>query len=123
MILVDTSAWIHFLRTGGDAQVTDRVRAALEGGDACWCDMVRLELWNGAGGAREKKVLREFDAALPLLPTTDAVWTRSRELATACRETGITVPATDLLIAACAFEHGVPIECSDADFERIRSVA
>lgn len=84
--------------------------------------MVRLELWNGAGGSREKKVLREFEGVLPLLPTTDGVWSRSRELASACREAGISVPATDLLIAACAFEHGARIESSDADFERIRSV-
>ena len=53
MILVDSSSWIHFLRPDGDAVVRARVSQALREGEACWCDMVRLELWNGAGGERK----------------------------------------------------------------------
>ena len=53
MILVDSSSWIHFLRPDGDAVVRARVSQALREGEACWCDMVRLELWTGAGGERK----------------------------------------------------------------------
>jgi hypothetical protein len=50
----DTSSWIQFLRRGGDGAVRARVEAALHAGTALWCPLIRLELWNGAGGAREE---------------------------------------------------------------------
>lgn len=65
MVLVDTSAWIHFLWPDGDPAVRDRVTAVLRAGTAAWCPMVRLELCNGAAGDREKKTLRDFQRVLP----------------------------------------------------------
>ena len=123
MILIDSSAWIHLLRPDGDRAVSNRVKAALEQGEACWCAMIRLELWNGAGGSREKRVLNEFEAALIDLPINDAVWERASALARDCRKAGVTVPATDLLIAACAEHYGTKIETTDADFDKIVRVA
>ena len=104
MVLVDTSSWIHFLRTDGDAHTRARVSATLNAGTARWCALVRLELWNGARGVHEKKVLREF------------------ELARRCRAAGITVPSTDVLIFACAEYHGAALDHTDEDFVRVRSV-
>lgn len=122
MILVDSSSWIHFLRPDGDAVVRARVSQALREGEACWCDMIRLELWNGAGGERERAVLRDFERVLTLLPIDDAVWSTARTLAREARRRGITVPATDLLIAACARRHGAQLESADADFKRLEGL-
>lgn len=122
MVLVDTSSWIHFLRPEGDADVRRRVEALLESGTACWCPLVRLELWNGAGGDREKKVLRDFERNLPELAVTDEVWEEACEVARRCREAGVTVPASDLLIAACARHHDAGLEQADTDFDRIAGV-
>lgn len=122
MVLVDTSSWIHFLRPGGDAATRARVKALLEGGTARWCPLVRLELWNGAGGEREKKVLREFEKTLPELAITPEVWEEAYGLARRCRAAGVTVPATDLLIAACARHHGAGLEQADADFDQLANV-
>ena len=74
LVLIDTSSWIHFLRRDGDASARRRVSALLESGTARWCAMVRLELWNGARGAREKRVLMEFERLIPELETSPAVW-------------------------------------------------
>lgn len=117
MILVDTSAWIHFLRSNGEAAVRERVALALTTGEACWCAMVRLELWNGAGGERERKVLRDFERVLTDLPITDEVWAAAADLARRARASAVTVPAADILIAACARRHGASLETADADFE------
>lgn len=119
MVLVDTSSWIHFLRRDGDPVVRARVVALLEAGTARWCSMVRLELWNGAGGDREKKILRDFERLVPELDTTPNVWSTACELARACRAAGVSVPATDLLIDACAREHGATLEQADGDFDHI----
>lgn len=122
MVLVDTSSWIHFLRPDGDRDVRARVEGVLQAGTARWCPLVRLELWSGAGGDREKKVLREFTRLVPELPITPEVWDASYDLARSCRAAGVTVPASDLLIAACARHHGASIEHADGDFDRIAGV-
>jgi predicted nucleic acid-binding protein len=81
--------------------------------------MVRLELWNGARGDREKRVLKEFERLLPELGITVEVWDTAYDLARRCRAAGITAPATDLLIIACCRYHGAQLEQSDSDFDRI----
>jgi predicted nucleic acid-binding protein len=123
MVLVDTSSWIHFLRPDGDDAVRARVRALLLDGSACWCPLVRLELWNGAGGDREKKVLRDFERRVPELSITSEVWGEAYALARRCRAAALTAPASDLLIAACARHHGVALEHADKDFDRIAEAA
>ena len=119
MVLVDTSAWVHFLRPDGDPDVRTKVEAALKAGTARWCAPVRLELWNGAGGERERKVLREFERLIPDLAIDAATWNDACDLARQCRAAGVTVPATDILIAACARLHGADLEHADGDFDAI----
>lgn len=123
MVLIDTSAWIHFLRPDGDPVVRQQVEAALRAGVARWCAPVRLELWNGAGGDREKALLREFERVVPELPVTSDVWDHVYSLARSCRTVGASVPAVDLLIVACAHHHAADLLHADADFDRIVDVA
>ena len=110
------------LRPGGDPEVRARVEAALTAGQACWCPLVELELWNGASGSREQRVLREFAGVLPLLPIDAGVWREACGLARRARAKGVTVPATDVVIAACARHHGAALEAADTDFELLASV-
>jgi predicted nucleic acid-binding protein len=117
MVLVDSSSWIHFLRPSGDRTVRSRVELALRSGTACWCPVVRLEMWNGAGGEREQKVLRDLERDLPELPIDVEVWNQAYDLARRARRAGVSVPASDLLIASCARHHGADLETSDSDFE------
>jgi hypothetical protein len=112
--LVDTSSWIDAMRRDGDAEVRARVLALMQSGDAAWCDMVRLELWNGLRGAAERRQMDALENDVILLPTTDAVWSKARELARRARVAGLAVPGADLVIAACAWEHGVEMEHDDA---------
>ena len=84
--------------------------------------MVRLELWNGAGGDREKKVLRDFEKVLPELIIDETVWLEAYDLARRARVAGVSIPATDLLIAACARHHEVELEHSDSDFAQLSRI-
>jgi len=116
MRLIDTSAWIHALRADGDAAVASRVRALLERGEAAWCSMVQLELWNGARGNHERRVIKEMKDDLIDLEMDEPVWTAANALARPTRRTGKTIPATDIPIAACARRHGVELEHADRHF-------
>lgn len=122
MCLVDTSSWVHALRRDGDTAVRERVRAAMREGRACLCGIVTLELWNGARGEAEKRDLAKLELGLPCLETDRQTWSLANRLARECRSAGITVPATDLLVYACARRHEVDLEQADEDFARIRSV-
>lgn len=123
MRLIDTSAWIHALRVGGNPEVRARVRALLEAGEAAWCPMIELELWNGARGAHEKHVLREMQDVLVELDMDAEVWAMAHALAQASRRAGKTVPSTDILIAACGRRHGVEIEHADQHFVTLAGLA
>ena len=113
MKLVDTSSWIHQLREDGDAAVRRRVDALLLAGEACWCAMVRTELWIGARGTREKKILREYEQVLPELEIGSVIWDEACELARRARAAGLTCPAPDVVIAACARHYQAGVESED----------
>ncbi len=91
-------------------------------GLAAWCDMVTLELWNGARGNYEKKKLAEFEKEITCLPTTKEVWGFARKLSRTCRESGKTVPAADLLITSCALFHNVNVEHCDSHIDSILKI-
>lgn len=67
-------------------------------------------------------MLRQFERVLTALSIDDAVWSLARSLACEARRQGITVPATDLLIAACARHHGADLETADSDFELLKGL-
>lgn len=119
MKLVDTSSWVHQIRKRGDAAVRARVEALLTAGAAAWCPQVRLELWAGARSELDRKILREYEAVVPELGITDAVWNLACDLGDKARRAGISPGAGDLLIAACARHHSVDLEHEDNDFEQL----
>ena len=123
MILIDTSSWIHLLRPSGDPGARRRVEAALSAGEACWCPIVQLELWNGARGRHEQRVLRRFEAVLPSLPMDEEVWSTACDLARRARSQGLTISAADIAILACARRHGAGLESADTDFERLAGIS
>ncbi len=65
----------------------------MQGGGARWNSGVRLELWNGARGEQEKKVLREFEEVMPELSLPTEAWELANELARRARAAGWTMGA------------------------------
>ena len=122
MTLVDASSWIEFLR-GRDSVPGQRTKTLLARGDAAWCDMTLVELWNGAQGITEKKVLEELEEELRLYPVNEQVWARARVLARRCREKGVTASTPDIVIAACAANNKLSLEHCDNHFDKILPLA
>jgi len=121
--LVDTSSWIEALRKSGNQKVRERVRTLLVNGNAAWCDMIRLELWNGASGQAETEMLRRLERDLPSLEITGEVWKTACSLARQARAAGMTVPSTDLLIVACARHHNASLEHVDRHFDLVSQIS
>ena len=116
MTLVDTSAWIDALCTDGNQEIRRGVAELLTAGQAALCDMVVLELWNGAGGEEERAKLRRLFDTLRIYAVGWPVWERAGVLAQRCRAGGVTIPATDLLIATTARVHGLSLFHADEHF-------
>jgi predicted nucleic acid-binding protein len=121
-VLVDSSLWVHQLRRSGDAAKRSRVNSLLLAGDAAWCPVVRLELWRGVASDGERRTLRQYEARLPDLSITPAVWDLAMELASSGRRSGLTVPTADLLIFACAIVHELDLAHDDAHFDQIAAL-
>jgi len=117
--LVDSSAWIETLRPGGNPQVSERVARLLSLGDACWCDMVRLELWRGVKGREERAVLQDLDTNLVCLETPGTVWKSAVQLMRKAQSNGLNVPPPDVIIVSVARHHKVNIEHSDRHIEEL----
>ncbi|HEV2294238.1 MAG TPA: PIN domain-containing protein [Tepidisphaeraceae bacterium] len=122
LVLVDSSAWVQSLRRKGDTDVRARVHELLVGDSAAWCDIVRVELWNGVRGDEEQQRLRDLDERLPRLPISDAVWELACHTARRARSSGVTVPSNDLVIFACAKTYGVRIEHVDKHYELLQNL-
>jgi predicted nucleic acid-binding protein len=116
VILVDTSAWIEFLRdTGSEVCVTvDRLLDA----DLAVCDAVSMEVLAGARSERHLMQLRGLLARATMLPTTPADYEAAASMYRSCRIHGATVrKLIDCLIAAVAVRADAEILHADADFE------
>ena len=121
-VLVDSSLWVHHLRRSGDVAKRDRVNALLEGGEAAWCPVVRLELWRGVTNDAERRTLRRYESLLPDYDISAEVWERSMRLADRARAAGVTAPLADLLIVTCARVHGLKIAHDDGHFDALLGV-
>jgi len=120
--LVDSSSWIDFLR-GRQTEPALRVQHLLATGEAAWCDLIAVELWNGVRVGKERKALDDLEAELSTFALDADVWKLARKLAFRCRQSGITAPSTDIVIAACAIANGLELEHCDKHFDDILPLA
>lgn len=116
MTLVDTSAWVEFLRNTGSTTCS-RVDALLEG-DIAICDAIRMEVLAGARDERHLQALRRLLALATVLPTEPAHYDDAAALYRTCRREGETVrKLTDCLIAAVAIHADTSVLHKDVDFD------
>ncbi|MGI8685044.1 MAG: type II toxin-antitoxin system VapC family toxin [Acidimicrobiales bacterium] len=118
MILVDTSAWIEFLRDTR-SPVCDEVDRLLAT-DVAVCDAVRMEVLAGARDEAHLRQLRGLLGRATVLPTEPPDYETAASLYRTCRRAGETVrKLIDCLIGAVAVRHGASILHTDADFSAL----
>jgi len=119
MILIDTSAWIEFLRRGGDPVTKSRVAAYIEMGEAAYCGPIESELLVGAR-QREKADVEAALGFTTLLAFPLECWRRSAAIEKQLRARGVTVPRDDIFVGAAALHHAVAIFSDDPHFALMR---
>jgi len=116
VILIDSSAWIEFLRdTGSPASL--RVDELL-GTEIAVCEPVWMEILTGARDDRHLSDLRRLLASATHLATHSVDFEEAAALYRICRRQGETPrKMIDCLIAAIAIRSNVPLLHADTDFD------
>lgn len=116
MILIDTSAWVEFLRDT-KSPVCVRVDDLLDK-EIAVCEPVRMEVLAGARDEQHLSDLRGLLARATLIPTEATDYEEAAALYRICRRAGGTVrKLIDCLIASVAIRADVRILHSDSDFD------
>ena len=116
MILVDTSAWIEFLRDTA-SPVCARVDELL-GCEIATCHPIRMEILAGAKDEGHLDGLRRLLARASVVKTVPADYEDAAALYRSCRRSGETVRRMiDCLIAATAIRGDMPVLHADSDFD------
>jgi predicted nucleic acid-binding protein len=125
MTLVDTSAWIEYLRDT-DSDVCNKLSALIGGDDdVATTDVVIMELMAGASAQQPRqKIWGLMNRCVMLLTRPLFDFEVAAELYSRCRADGFSPSNTnDVLIAAVAIGKKVPLLAADSDFERIAAVS
>ena len=118
MVLIDTSAWIEFLRDTGSSAC--RQVDELLDQEIAVCDPVRMEVLAGARDEAHLLNLRRLLALAVVLPMRPTDYEDAAALYRRCRWQGAAVrKLIDCLIAAVAIRTGTPILHHDTDFQTL----
>ena len=99
-VLVDSSMFIQLLREQKDPAFELSSRAQRM--DLATCGMVQLEVLRGMRVPRLRDALRKFMSVMLYAATDFRMWDAATDIAWHLDRKGITLPAQDLIIAACA---------------------
>lgn len=117
LVLPDSSYYITATRAGLDPFI--ELRAKADEYEYAVCGMVQLEVLRGR---RDPHVLRRFRdtfAVMIFITTNHAIWERAGQLAWALDRQGVVLPATDLIIAACALQADAAVLTYDQHFQQV----
>jgi hypothetical protein len=121
MSLIDTSAWIEYLRQTG-SRTNFEVRRMLNN-DAQICDVIRMEILAGARDQQHVAQLEKLLARATTIKTEPVDYDNAAAIYRACRKLGVTIRAQiDCLIAAIAIRTNTKIIHHDSDFDAIAQV-
>ena len=121
MSLIDTSAWIEYLRKTG-SRTNIEVRRTLNI-DAQICDVIRMEILAGARDQQHVTQLEKLLARATTIKTEPVDYDNAAAIYRACRKLGVTIRAQiDCLIAAIAIRTNTKIIHHDSDFDAIAQV-
>ena len=118
MILIDTSAWINFLRKSGERNLKLKVAEILDFEFAAWTCPIKFELLSGARENEKNDILEMLSFSNRVI-FSDPHWEMAAEIEKTLRKNGITVPRDDIFVSACSICEEIPLLHNDRHFEII----
>ena len=119
MIVVDTSAFIEYYRPGGDDRVRTAVADAIAADEVAVNGIIHVEIVALASDQADFKRLEGDFQAFHWLETDRDDYERATEIGYRLRRQGLTVPPTDLIVAASAMRAGATLYHVDGHYDQI----
>jgi predicted nucleic acid-binding protein len=120
MILIDTSAWIEYYRKNGNEYYKKKIIPALKENLAAICGIITTELLVHTRTKKEYQLLESDFFGIIWLETDKRVYNKASEIGFDLKRRGITIPATDLIIASCALIYNSSLLHYDKHYEKIK---
>ncbi|HMS83696.1 MAG TPA: PIN domain-containing protein [Nitrospira sp.] len=122
MVIADTSVWIPFFNRPNSLEKAT-LDLLIDADEVMLVGVVLAELLQGCRISSERETLSDALSALPYREATPSIWMRTGDLSAQLLRKGITLPLSDLLIAALALEHDCRVYSLDAHFKKIPGLA
>ncbi len=117
-VLIDSSAWIHFLRNS-EQKTADAVERAIADDRAVITGPVIAELLRGVRDESQARQLRDLLEVVRREEVYPRDWNECGLTMCRLRRRGITVPLTDALIATVAVRCELPVLTLDTHFQHL----
>ncbi len=118
MVLVDSSVFIRAQRQPNSEEAGE-LAALLIRGEARIAGPVIMELIQGARLEQNRRFLAERLPAIDCLELDQEAWLTAGMISSRLRRSGEMLPNMDVIIAAAAIRHSMPLYTLDGRFERI----
>ena len=122
MVIADTSVWISFFNRPKSAE-KKALDKLIDADEVALVGLVLAELLQGCRAAKEREAIKEAMLALPYFELTRSTWVKAGETSASLLGRGITLPMSDLIIAATALEHQCQVYSLDSDFKKIPNLS
>jgi predicted nucleic acid-binding protein len=119
-VIADTCIWIDYFR--GRGPVSSALLGLIQEGEIVITGSVVYELLQGAKTKKDADLIKEATQALPRLAVTHDTWLLAGDLFFDLRRGGVTLPPSDVLLAALAIENDCFLFTLDSHFDRIPKV-
>jgi len=116
LILVDSSVWIDYYHPRGASKLKHFVKTALQQGTVATMGLIAVEVLQGASVPLVFANLQEDFLGLHWLELTQSTWLEAAQLAVRLRQSGLSIPTTDVIIAATALHYECRLWHHDRDF-------
>jgi predicted nucleic acid-binding protein len=119
MVIVDTSAWVEYVRATGSASHL-AARSLLVDGAAALTEPVTMEVLQGGRSPRHTRDLQRLLSRAALVRVESQDFAEAAFLWRLCRANGETIRSSvDCLIAAVAIRTDTPVLAADRDFDAL----
>ncbi len=118
MVIADTSVWIPFF-TRPDSLEKAALDFLIGAVEVVLVGVVLAELLQGCRTPAERDSLSDALLALPYYEVARSTWSQAGDLSAPLLRRGITLPLSDLIIAALAIERNCRVYSLDGHFKKI----
>jgi predicted nucleic acid-binding protein len=117
-IIPDTCVWIDFFK-GNKTPLVSRLERELVDGNVHTCGVILYELLQGIRNKREEAQVRAAFQAITTVDMADEIWIAAASISSDLRKKGVTIPLSDILIAAVALNNNLTVISADEHFKTI----